>query len=346
MSVLDVFNSDFFGVVSMTKALDLKPYVPKWLGSIGLFGQESITTRIAVVEERHGRISLVPSSAWGTNVTTEEPNLRKAIPFLVPHYAQTNGLLASDVQGVRAFGQENQVETVAGRALEKTSQLRANIEMTKEFQRYGAIQGIVYDADMSTVIYNYFTAFGVTPVTEVFELSAADTGLIKQSCTNVIRKMHVSLGADMHTGIIGLAGDAWFDAFVSNAEVKAAYNRWQDGAFLRNSQISGPQGYTVGADNMPGFSFGGINFFNSRAKIGATPFIDDDICQFFPTGVPGLFNEYLAPADYEETVNTPGLPFYAKQERMKWDRGIEFEVQSNFMMICTRPGVLIVGTKS
>src|SRR3990167_3541820 len=140
MTVLDVFNSDFFGIVSMTRALDLKPYVPKWLGSLGLFGNESIETRVAVIEERHGRVSLVPSSAYGTNVTTEESMSRKAIPFLVPHYAQTNGLLASDIQSVRAFGQENQVETIAGKTLEKTSQLRDNIEMTKEYQRYGAIQ--------------------------------------------------------------------------------------------------------------------------------------------------------------------------------------------------------------
>src|SRR3990167_3437921 len=206
MTVLDVFNSDFFGIVSMTRALDLKPYVPKWLGSLGLFGNESIETRVAVIEERHGRVSLVPSSAYGTNVTTEESMSRKAIPFLVPHYAQTNGLLASDIQSVRAFGQENQVETIAGKTLEKTSQLRDNIEMTKEYQRYGAIQGIVYDADMSTEIYNFYTAFGVTPPTEVFELSAADSGLIKQSCTNVIRLIHTSLGADMHSGVIGLAG--------------------------------------------------------------------------------------------------------------------------------------------
>lgn len=347
MTVLDVFNSNFFGTVSMTQALDLKPYVPKWLGGIGLFGKQSLTTRIAVIEERHGRISLVPQSAYGTNVTTEERMGRKAIPFLIPHYALTDGLLAADIQSVRAFGQENQTETIAQKVMEITSQLRDNIEMTKEYQRYGAIQGIVYDHNMSTVIYNYYTAFGVTPVTHDFVLSSAtDTGAIKQKCTDVIRDTHTALGADMHSGIIGLAGNAWFDALVKNVEVKSAYNRWQDNRFARSSQITGPQGYTVGADNMPGFEFGGITFLNSRAAIGATAFIDTNKCKFFPMGVAGLFTEYYAPADYIESANTVALPFYAKQERMKWDKGIEFEVQSNFVPICTRPGVLITGTKS
>lgn len=346
MSVLDVFNSDFFGVVSMTKALDLKPYKPMWLGSLGLFQQSGITTKIAVIEERHGRLSLVPTSARGTNVTTENRMPRKAIPFLVPHLALTSGLQADDIQSVRAFGQENQVETIAQKSLEITSSLRDDIEVTKEYQRYGALQGIVYDADMSTVIYNFYTAFGVTPPTQVFPLSAADTGAVKNACTTVIRTIHTALGAKQHTGVIGLAGDAWFDAFTANAEVKNAYDRWQDGRFLRSSQIAGEQGYTVGADNQPGFEYGGITFLNSRACIGANKFIDTNHCRFFPIGVADLFVEINAPADYVETVNTVGLPFYAKQERMKWDKGIEFEVQANPLIMPTLPGVLVDGTKT
>jgi hypothetical protein len=34
---------------------------------------------------------------------------------------------------------------------------------------------------------------------------------------------------------------------------------------------------------------------------------------FFPVGVPGLFRQYNAPADFVETANTIGLPRYAKQ---------------------------------
>jgi|CXWL01.1.fsa_nt_gi hypothetical protein len=345
MSVLDVFNSDFFGVVSLTQSLDLKPYKPNWLGGLGLFKNSGITTKMAVIEERHGRLSLVPTSARGTNVTTEKRMGRKAIPFLVPHIALSDGLQSDDIQNVRAFGQENTVETIAGKSLELISQLRDDIEITKEYHRYGAIQGIVLDADMATVIYNFFTAFGVAEPTESFDLTAVtDTGSIKQSCTDVIRLVHLSLGAKMHSGIIGLAGDEFFDALTSNVEVKSAYNRWQDNRFARASQIAGAQGFTVGADNMPGFEFGGITFLNSRAKIGTDPFIPTAQCRFFPTGVPDLFLEINAPADYIESVNTPGMPFYAKQERMKWDKGVEFEVQSNPLIIPTLPGTLVKGT--
>ena len=347
MAVLDIFNSDFFGVVSMTQALDLIPYKPNWLGSLGIFQQRSVSTTTVVIEERHNRLSLVPTSARGTNVTTENRKPRKGIPFLTNHLALTSGMQADDVQNIRAFGQENVTETVAGKVNEITTALRDDIEITKEYHRYGALKGIVLDADMSTTVYNFYTAFGVTPPTKAFPLSVdgSATGALKQDCIDVTRTIHLALGGKMLTGIIGLAGDTWFDAFVSNAEVRAAYDRWQDGLLLRSTQIGGA-GYMLGADGQPGFTFGGITFLNSRAAIGANPFIPLDECRFFPTGVPDLFIEVNSPADYIETVNTPGMPFYAKQERMKFDKGVEIEVQANVLTIPTLPGVLVQGTQT
>ena len=48
-----------------------------------------------------------------------------------------------------------------------------------------------------------------------------------------------------------------------------------------------------------------------------------------------------APADYIETVNTVGLPFYAKQQLMDFDKGVEIETQSNPLCINTRPRTVI-----
>ena len=346
MAVLDIFNSDFFGVVSLTQGLDLIPYKTNWLGSLGIFQQRAVSQTTVVIEERHGRLSLVPTSARGTNVTTENRKPRKGIPFLVPHLALTSGLQADDVQNIRAFGQENVTETVAGKVNEISTQLRDDIEITKEYHRFRALQGNVLDADLSTSVNNFFTAFGVSEVTKDFVLSAStNTGAIKTVCADVVRTIHTALGGKMMTGVVGVCGDDWFDDFVANIELREAYDRWQDSLLLRTLQIGGA-GYILGADGQPGFSYGGITFINSRASIGANKFIADAECRFFPTGVPDLFLEINAPADYIETVNTPGLPFYVKQERMKMDKGIEIEVQANPLIMPTLPGVLIKGTQS
>ena len=55
----------------------------------------------------------------------------------------------------------------------------------------------------------------------------------------------------------------------------------------------------------------------------------------------GLFEIYYAPADTFETVNTLGLPLYARtipdRDRDEW---VRLEIESNPLPICTRPQVL------
>jgi hypothetical protein len=62
---------------------------------------------------------------------------------------------------------------------------------------------------------------------------------------------------------------------------------------------------------------------------------------FYPEGVEGLFEIYYAPADTFETVNTVGLPLYARmipdRDRDEW---VWLEIESNPLPICTRPQVL------
>jgi hypothetical protein len=66
----------------------------------------------------------------------------------------------------------------------------------------------------------------------------------------------------------------------------------------------------------------------------------------FPVGVPGLFQQYNAPADFVETANTIGLPRYAKQAvDQQFARWVMLHVQSNPLPICTRPRVLIKGKR-
>ena len=54
-----------------------------------------------------------------------------------------------------------------------------------------------------------------------------------------------------------------------------------------------------------------------------------------------------APADYIETVNTIGLPRYAKQATdQEFGRWVKLHTQSNPLPICTRPKTLIKGKRT
>jgi hypothetical protein len=56
---------------------------------------------------------------------------------------------------------------------------------------------------------------------------------------------------------------------------------------------------------------------------------------------PELLITRFAPADYIETVNTLGLPYYAKQEIMPFGKGVALEAQSNPIHLPTRPAAIV-----
>jgi hypothetical protein len=109
--------------------------------------------------------------------------------------------------------------------------------------------------------------------------------------------------------------------------------------------------YTVNNQNLAGdyrrrFVFAGITFLEYIAS-ATTPdgsphkFIADNKGHAIPMGTAGTFFTYYAPADFNETVNTIGLPVYAKQEPRKHNRGWDLHTQSNPFPICLRPEVLV-----
>jgi Phage major capsid protein E len=121
----------------------------------------------------------------------------------------------------------------------------------------------------------------------------------------------------------------------SAAPGRHPYDRYLDGAFLRQGQARGS------------FEYSGIGFEEYRGRVGTVDFTDASKAYFFPVGVPGLFRQYNAPADFVETANTIGLPRYAKQAAdQQFARWVMLHVQSNSLPICTRPRVLIKGKRT
>jgi hypothetical protein len=212
------------------------------------------------------------------------------------------------------------------------------MDATLEHLRVGAIKGQILDADGTAVIYDLFTEFGVTAYTEIdFDLDNASPapGAVKKKCHDIRRKIEDELGVVPYDHIHAMCGPDFFDDLITHPEVEKAYERWLDGAFLRQGQARGS------------FEYAGILFEEYRGKVGSVDFTDAAKAYFFPVGVPGLFRQYNAPADFVETANTIGLPRYAKQAvDQQFARWVMLHVQSNPLPICTRPRVLIKGKRT
>ena len=222
---------------------------------------------MAMVEQRQGVLRILPFTdrgAPGTQRTTEQ---RSARGFLVPRIRMEDTLYADEIAGIRAFGEETemmQVQTELGRRLVGDTGLRANIEYTREYHRLAAFQGLLLDADGS-VRFNWFNEFEITGASEIvfnfpnLQAQYVSNGVaaLRPLCNQIVRNMkRASQGAwvEGRTRPAALCGDAFFDALISNPEVRSTYLNWMQAQEMRQNLA-----FEV-------FNWGGIDWINYRGS--------------------------------------------------------------------------------
>lgn len=333
---LDAFNDDAFSLHSLTDTIEDLQFVPGRLGELGIFAEDSISTTLASFEKRGTQLTLIqPTPRGGPGVTTDKKK-REMRALEVPHFQIDDAIYAEEVQGIRKFGTTSELEQLSDKVAGRLSEHNDSVAATEEHARMGAVKGTIVYADGSST--DLFKEFGVTRIPEInFALGTAKDGALRATCSKLVRTVSDELGALRFTGIHALCGDDFFDALLKNVEVRETYKGWSDAQILREGYL-GPNRSTYGI-----FEFGNIVFENYRGSVNGTDFIEADKVQLFPMGVRGLFKSIRSPADYIETVNTPGRRVYAKQYRMLNDKGVHLEVQTNSLHVCTRPRVLLKG---
>lgn len=337
MPSLDVFASNAFSMMSLTAAIETAPFKPRMLGELGLFNEAPIRTPTAFVEKKKGKLSLLRVANRGTVMDVKSVIPRTAVAFKVPHVPYFRTILADDVYGVRAFGSETELQAVGSLVNDELESMREDHEVTHEYHRVGALKGQILDADGTTVIYNLFTEFGLTQT--VIPWYSTDASFLTTANT-IIRTIANKLGSQIPKMIVAICGNSYFDAIVGHSTMVTAFDRWRDGEFRRVAHM-GDAWYSAAAN---GFSYQNIMFLNYRGQIDDIVFIPDNEAYYYPLGIRNLFQEILAPADFMETVNTRGKKFYAKQERIAYDKGVQLHTQSNMLAMCTRPDLVVKST--
>lgn len=341
---LNIFNEDAFSLVEMTDAINLQPFKPGRIGQLGIFEDKRLTTTYASIEMKNGVLRLVaPTPRGGPGVTLDKRgrNLRM---IEVPHFEIDDAVNADEVMGIRAFGTDSVLETVAAKVAERQGEHVDSFDVTEEYCRMGALKGIVIypedvDANAGRPPLNLFNVFGVVPPEPIdFDFSVSDGSLLTQT-SGLQRLMGNALGGTMFSRIHAFAGDEFFDELLKSPEVRESYKGTSQAEWLRAQKVMhGVQGASWGV-----FEFGGIVWENYRGQVGSTAFIEPDEARFIPIGVPGLFKTYRAPADYIDTVNTLARRLYSKIWPSDNDKRAEMESQMNALQLCTRPGLLFEG---
>jgi hypothetical protein len=331
--MLNPFNNPAFSMAALTAAINLIPNRYGRLQELDLFPEKLVRQNQILVEERAGVLTLLPTKPLGAPGTLAARSKRRMRSFVVPHIPHDDVVLPNEVQGLRAFGSETELESIASVVAEKLETMRNKHAITLEHLRMGALKGLILDSDGS-VLYDLFEEFRIAQQSVAFQIDNPNNGTdVKQKCIETLALIEEGLLGEFMTGARVLCSQEFFAALTSHKDVKTAYAQWQQGAVLIN-------------DVRKGFSFGGLVFEEYRGKASdldgnVRRFIAPGEAHAFPIGTINSFATYNAPADFNETVNTLGQPVYAKQEPRKFERGTDMHTQSNPLPLCLRPSVLV-----
>lgn len=342
MATMNAFSGSAFEAISLSAAIENRPYVPSFLGSLNLFEPQPVRTRDIFVDRRAGTLTLIPTSQTGEPPVDLTRMSRDGVTLRTTRLAKGFKMYASEVQGIRAFGQESELEAAAVEFLNELGRVRDDLELTEENHRLGALQGKLLDADGTTVIYNYFTEMGEAEQSAIDFALATSTTDVAAKCKEVTRAMTRAAGGSFVPGttVHGLAGDGFYDDLISHPNVKELYAATAQARELRRQQ----------GEIFESFTYGGITFHNYRGTDdNSTVAVPTDEVKFFPIGARGVFAKAQAPHETFEFANTLGRPLYAERmyeresniAQSKWVRG---DVYAYPLYICQKPRVLRKGT--
>jgi hypothetical protein len=324
---MDIFKDDAFSLSQLTAAIQNMPYQPGRIEKLGLFNEDSINTLSVTIESQDGVLKLVDVTQRGAPSAPMAHPSRAIRSFTVPHIALPDYLTADQVTGVRSFGTESELETIVKVVAQRMQPMRNSIEYTIESHRLMAIKGQYMNAGGAAV--SLFTEFGVSQQTLGMALTTGTTK-VRQKIMTMLEYIEDALGGLSFSGVRVLCGKNFWSELIEHPVVKETYLNSQAANSLR-------------ADPRMEFEFGGVVWERYRGTSAVK--VEDDDAYAVPEGVSDLFISRFAPGDFIGAAGTLGQRIYARQWERNDGRGIEMEVQSNTLNLCSRPRAIIKLTK-
>lgn len=340
MADLSIFNGDGFSSYELSDAIEIIPNNYGRIGQLGIFADDPVSTTTVGIERLNGTLNVLEITERGGPALVNGADKRDVRFIEIPNFTVIDKVYASDVQNIRAFGSTSEMEQVAQLVMRRMAKMKTKHEITLEYMRAGALQGIIKDG-AGTVLLDLFAAFNITRKSLDFKFGT-EGATVDQKFREIKRYIKKNLKGEVMSGVYCLCGPGWFDKFIASESVKEAYKYYA--ATTNNSPLR--------EDVSNEFTYQGVvieeydGFTTTKAGI-ELPFIPENEAVFLPMGTMDTFTTKLAPADFMETVNTLGQFLYAKQAPAdNFNRAVELLTQSNPLPVCLRPELLVRGFSS
>lgn len=338
---IEAIVNERFTTLKLTQAIEKRQNEYGMLNGMGLFGEVGIADRHVKIETKDSALQIIPTSPVGTPAPAEDsPDSRKVRILPTFRHAKKYTLLAEELQGVRRFGSDDETESFDIKMVEKLDLIQREQRQTKEFLRWGALKGDVYDADGTTVLYNSYTEMGETQKTIEWDLNAAgDTDTpIDDGSNELIDYLEDEALGEVVTGVVKLCSPGYHAKLMKNKSFRDAYKYYDGQPNPHRNTLRRP------------FEFKDVIYIRHRGKctfkkadgtLVTHQFIPDNEAIAVPLGTVETFRTFFAPGEFIEAVNTIGQEIYVKPKIMDLDMGVELHAFSYPLNIVTKPRLIV-----
>lgn len=323
-------------VVDQTKAIERVPAKPGLIGALGLFRGEAVSSDAVTFDVRANSLSILDDKLRNVdNKNAMAPEQYDIHTLAIPHYPISNVIGREKLAGVRGFGKEGEVMIATAVANELERQAERH-DVHEEFLKASmAINGTVVTAHYGSI--NMATEFGVVRPTQ--ELDPANILATLRAATGKSKAGLMTGGRA--NGYVALMGADMFEALLTSADVKTAYQFSQgNGNPLRNELGTVANGYSM-------FRMGNVDFilyddsFSNKAGVQVNV-LASTAGVLLPRAEIGRV--FYGPASTLSGLGSFGSKRFATSYRDPKDRYIEVESEQSTLAINEQFGATVALT--
>ena len=325
-----------FTLVDYTDEIQLFPKVWSLVSGMNLFDTHNITTDTAQIEYVQEKLADIQSRKRGGDrnfVTSENARTKNLNTALFP---LDRSITRADVQNFREYGTGNTSKTVTSEIARVMARIRSSHALLKEKAMALAIQGIGLEGAGIGANYNYYTEFGFTKVSAEVDFTAAavdpSATVEEKARREIIRKAQDRTDSHASYNIIAMCGENWFSAFIAHPDIQEAYKYFES----QQDPLRKRLGMENEGDSVRLFKHKGVTYIEDLS--GNFP---ANNAYVMPQGMPEMFRAYYSPADDLEYANTAGQDLYLFYKENRFDRQYKVESETSFLMVNTRPDLVI-----
>jgi hypothetical protein len=342
---LDIFRNDAFSVTSLQRVVDNTPYIPQALGLMQLFNPVPIQTETVLLYEEDSGIRFIPTTERGTPDIQQIRDVGRLRALSTKRLAKMDTVRASELLGVAnmALPETIRLRNAQELLVRRMSKLKSEMEATKELHRFGALQGKLLDVDGTTVIYNYFTEYGVAdPVLIDVDFPNIPEAQLMQFFQDTFRRPIVDSlrnRATPNVRIGCLVGDGFWAKLMTHPGFRNIYV--QMSTAIAVARATNP---LVQPNMWLEVDFAGITWMNYRGSTNGEIAIPYNECRFFPIGAQDVFNVYWSPGETlldVQDVGRPEYPYIQPDVRTQMPTHVDFFLRSYPLYACIYPQALM-----